>query len=295
MIEVHSAVIPGRMILKTDISPSRPTIRANRSQVKLILTNLLTNAREAIGEREGDIRVAVRCVPASDIVSLRLFPADWRPRTNASYACLEVSDTGVGISPGELDQIFDPFFSTKFTGRGLGLAVVLGTVRTHEGAVTVESEPNRGSTFRVFWPLEAQQDEPLLKPEGEGSRPIQSEGLVLLVDDDPQLCAMVQTMLGFMGYRVVTAGDGFEAVKIFRERQDEIRLVLLDLTMPGMNGWETLSALRALTPEIPVILSSGYDEARATQGDHLELPQVFLSKPYRMKELEAALDQAGKA
>jgi two-component system, cell cycle sensor histidine kinase and response regulator CckA len=290
VVEAQGAAIPRRMTLRTDISHGRPTIKANRGQLKLILTNLITNPREAIGEREGDILVSVRGVPASGIMSPRFFPADWKPQADASYACLEVSDTGVGINPDELDQIFDPFFSTKFTGRGLGLAVALGTVRTYGGAVIVSSTPGRGSTFRVFWPLEAEKAVTLRKPEGEGSQPIQGEGLVLFVDDEPQLRDMGQTMLSRIGYQVVTAGDGFEAVKIFRERKDEIRLVLLDLTMPGLNGWETLAAVRALAPAIPVILSSGYDEAQVMQGDHLELTQTFLHKPYQMKDLKAALD-----
>jgi CheY-like chemotaxis protein len=204
-----------------------------------------------------------------------------------------VSDNGCGINPEQLDLIFDPFFSTRFTGRGLGLAVVLGTVRSYGGAIAVESEPGRGSMFQVFWPIAEQGAKSPVQPtETETSKPIIGSGFVLFVDDESQLRNVAEVMLKRLGFKVLTAGHGLEALEIFRMRKYEISLVILDLTMPGMNGWETLEALRALRHDIPVILAIGYDEAKAMEGKHAELPQAFLHKPYRMVELKAALGAA---
>ncbi len=252
---------------------------------------LIVNAWEAIGEGEGEIRVSLRIVDATETSSPHVFPADWKPEKD-TYACLEVSDTACGIDPEQLDLIFDPFFSTRFTGRGLGLAVVLGTVRSYGGAIAVASEPGRGSIFQVFWTIAEPEAQTVHKAETDVSKPIEGLRLVLFVDDEAQLRNMAELMLGHLGFSMIQAGHGLEALEIFRARKDEISLVILDLTMPGMNGWETLEALRALRHDIPVILASGYDEAKAMEGKHAELPQAFLHKPYRMVELKAALGAA---
>ena len=196
-----------------------------------------------------------------------------------------MADAGCGIACKDIEKIFDPFFTTKFTGRGMGLSVVLGIVKAHNGGITVESEPGRGSIFRVFFPLSAEEvprqpDKPIQSPE------IQEGGTVLLIEDEEQVRKMARTMLTHLGYRVIEAKDGVEAVEIFQQHQDEIRCVLSDLTMPRMNGWDTLAALRKLSPDIPVILSSGYDEAQVMADEHPERPNAFLGKPYRLQELK---------
>jgi signal transduction histidine kinase len=253
--------VPKGVRLRTELPPEALVIMADASHVKQILTNLVTNAWEAIGEREGEITVGVYPVPAAAIEKARFFPMDWKPKAQ-NYACLSVSDTGSGLDEATIEKIFDPFFSTKFTGRGLGLAVVLGLVRAHEGAITVESEIDCGTGFRVFFPLpehEIQVSRSLVEPIS--GAPV-SGSLILVVDDEPMLRKMAQTMLNRMGYEAITAGDGIEAVEIFRGRKGEFRLVLLDLSMPRMAGWETIEVLRALRRDIPVILASGYDEAQ---------------------------------
>ena len=294
VVETQMSSIPQRVTMMIDIPPHGPTIKANQAQVRQVLSNLIVNAWEAIGEGEGEIRVSLRIVDATETSSPHIFPADWKPDKD-TYACLEVSDTACGIDPEQLDLIFDPFFSTRFTGRGLGLAVVLGTVRSYGGAIAVASEPGRGSIFQVFWTIAEPEAQTVHKAEADVSKPIEGLRLVLFVDDEAQLRNMAELMLGHLGFRVIQAGHGLEAVEIFRERKDEINLVILDLTMPGMNGWETLAALRALRLDIPVVLASGYDEAKAMEGEHAELPQAFLHKPYRMAELKAALAAAAVA
>jgi CheY-like chemotaxis protein len=247
------------------------------------------NATEANGDGEIEVIVAVGVAPAAVIRTFRRYPQDWQPREE-SYACLSVSDTGAGMNEETMEQLFDPFFTTKFPGRGLGLAVVLGLVKTHEGAVTVESAPGKGAVFRVFLPLAEHEADQPAPAEPLASLPVEDRGLVLLVEDEAMLRNMAETMLGLLGYDVIAAADGVDAVEVFREHRDEVQCVILDLTMPRMDGWETLAALRKLAPDIPVILTSGYNESQALSGDHLERPQAFLHKPYRMAELHSALE-----
>jgi len=274
---------PKGTLIKADFPSRGPVIRGNAAQIHHVVSNLLTNAWESADEHRRGIRMIVKTVTQADILSLKCFPIDWRPRDMA-YACLEVADAGCGISEKDIEKICDPFFSTKFTGRGLGLSVVLGIMRAHHGAVTVESEPKRGSIFRIFFPI---------SPDEVPHQPVKStqaletkQGCtVLVVDDEPMVRKMAAIMLTRLGFRVLEARDGVEAVTIFKQNQSEIRCVISDLTMPNMDGWETLDALRKLSPDIPVILSSGYDEAQVMAGEHPEPPNAFLGKPYQLKML----------
>ena len=161
------SAMPRGVILETNLPAPGPVISANANQLQEVLTNLMTNAWEACGEGRGAIRLSIKTVSAADIPAAVRFPIDWQPQDSAeAYACLEIADAGGGIEPKDFDKLFDPFFSTKFVGRGLGLPVVLGIARSHDGVVTVESEPSRGSTFRVFIPVSARTlpQKPVLRP-----------------------------------------------------------------------------------------------------------------------------------
>jgi two-component system, cell cycle sensor histidine kinase and response regulator CckA len=237
------------------------------------------------------VRLAVGTASPHDIQPANRFPIDWQPQLENRYSCIEVNDNGSGIAERELTELFDPFFTNKFTGRGLGLAIVLGIVRAHGGAVTVESVLGRGSTFRVYF------------PELVGSvsskaetvavvREIKWSGTVLLVEDEIAVRKITSTMLTMSGFTVLEAKDGVEAVELFKQHQGSIRYVISDLTMPRMGGWETLEALRQLERSIPVILASGYDRSQVMEGDHPELPQAFLRKPYGRAELLEAIREA---
>ena len=285
------AALPGNARLKSEFPVEGAVIRADALQLKRVLTYLAANAGEAVGEWRGSVTVAIAVIPAADIHASRFFPAGWEPKAE-TYACLSVADTGCGMTPEILDKAFDPFFSTKFTGRGLGLPVVMGIVQSHEGACAVESSPGQGTTIRVFLPVIAEQ--PLQRrtagPAGSGS--VEGRGLVLVVEDEPMLRDLTRTVLENIGYQVVEAADGAAAVEVFRQHQDQIRCVLCDLTMPRLDGWATLKALRSLRPDVAVILTSGYDEAQVLAGEHAERPQAFLHKPYASADLEAALAAA---
>jgi PAS domain S-box-containing protein len=281
------AAMPKDLLLETDLSTPSPAISADSNQLQQVLTNLVTNAWEAGGEGGRAVRVTVKQDAAAGIPARHRFPIDWRSQASA-YVCLEVLDAGSGIADKDIEKIFDPFYSSKSAGRGLGLSVVLGIVRAHKGAVTVESKPGKGSAIRVFLPVSNEQV--LSQPnDAAQSLEIAVGGTVLMVDDDEMLRKLGENMLRRLGFKVLLASDGVEALEVFEQHKDEIRCVLCDLTMPGMDGWETLAALRKLAPGLPVILASGYDKAQAMAGRHLELPQVFLSKPYQIKGLRDAI------
>jgi len=277
------AAMPNDVLLEPDFPLQGPIIKAGAHQIQQVLTNLCTNAWEAIGSSRGTIRLTVKAVSAGDIPAVQRFPLDWQPHENG-YACLEVADSGCGIAGKDVEKLFDPFFSSKFTGRGLGLPVVLGVVKAYRGAVAVESKPGKGSVFRVYFPVAS--DAPALQT-GQADRSFKAEngGAVLLVEDDDMLRKLTHAVLKGLGFEVIAASGGAAAVEAFQKRQGEIRLVLCDLTMPGMDGWETLDALRKLSPDIPVILTSGFAESQVMAGDHCTLPNAFLGKPYDRDEL----------
>ncbi len=270
------------------------------SEIQQVLSNLINNAWEAIGENKGTVDLTVKMYSHADIPTLKRFPINWQP-LEIVYACLQVSDTGHGIMNKDIERIFDPFFTTRFTGRGLGLPVVMGMVKAHGGGVTVDSEPGQGSAFRVFLPVST--DEVTFQPDlpamPEALQTVKSEefsrieggGTVLVIEDEAQVRNMVKKMLTRLGYKVIEARDGAEAVEIFQQHQHEIHIVLSDLTMPCMDGWETLAALRKLSPDIPVILSSGYDEVQVMADEHAEQPNAFLGKPYQLKVLRETINR----
>jgi PAS domain S-box-containing protein len=284
------AGIPKIVALETDLPSPGPYINADAKQIQKILASLVINAWEAIGEAPGTVHLSVKTLLAADIPTAHRFPLEWQPREQ-HYACLEVRDSGSGIKDEDIEKLFDPFYSTKFTGRGLGLSIVLGIAKTHGAVITVENRTGGGSVFRVFFLLsvqiEARQNKQIAKaPE------IVSGGTVLLVEDEATLREMTRLALVHFGFTVLQASDGVEAVAIFGQHRDEISCVLSDLTMPRMDGWETIAALRAIRHELPVILASGYDEATVMAGEHPELPDFFLNKPYDINKLG---DTIGKA
>ena len=284
------AAMPKGVYLEADLPAPGPIVNANAEELEQVLTNLSINAWEAIGKDKGTIRLAVKTVSAAEISEKHRFPVDWQPKEEC-YVCMEMADSGCGIAEKNIDALFDPFFSTKLTGRGLGLSVVLGIVRTHSGAVTVDCEEDQGSVFRIFLPLSAEAA-PCFPENAAQAREIERGSTVLLIEDEQIVRDMANAMLVYLGFDVLEAKDGIEAVELFRQHKDKIRCVLSDLSMPRMDGWETLAALRKLAPGIPVILSSGYDQAQVMAGDHPEKPQVFLCKPYQLTGLKDALTKA---
>lgn len=250
--------------------------------------NLVVNASDAIGEAEGVISITTRVIEASrELLETTYLAPNLRP---GRYVAIEVADTGSGMDAETLSRIFDPFFTTKFTGRGLGLAAVLGIVRGHRGAIRVESEPGRGTTFHLLFP--AARGDAAMAPPAAARLPWRGSGTVLLVDDEPSVRAVTARALRSFGFDVLEAADGIEGVETFAANHERIVCTLLDITMPRMGGEEALHAIRRIDPGARVLLMSGFSEEEAT-GRFAGLGITgFVQKPYELSALRAAMQEA---
>jgi CheY-like chemotaxis protein/two-component sensor histidine kinase len=284
MAHLLKTSISKKAILNLHLERGLPLIEADQSQIRQIVLNLIINASEAIGDRSGVITVAVGATRCDEEYLRKTELND--DLTPGLYIHLEVADTGCGMDAEMRRRIFEPFFTTKFAGRGLGLAAVIGIVRAHKGALKVYSEPGKGTTFKILFPAQENHSGEALPSVCNGEEEEWcGRGTILLVDDEESLLALGARMLERMGFSVLTAGDGAEAVARYRERQSEIDLVVLDLTMPHMDGAQAFGELRRINPSVRVVLASGYSEddvAARFAGKGLD---GVLPKPYTLNKL----------
>ncbi len=279
------AASPQWLVIETDFQPEGPVIDANDQLIRQILTNLVINAWEASADSHKSIRIVVQTVASTDIAESHRFPPDWHPE-HTHYACLTVEDHGCGILPKDIESIFDPFYTTKFIGRGMGLSTILGILKVYRGCITVESKADLGSIFRIFLPLSTPSPS-IVKPSVSTGKT--SKGRILLIDDETMVRDIADMMLNRLGYDVLQAASGKEGIERFKQHRETLDAVICDLIMPDMDGWQVLSTLRALDPHVKVILSSGYDEATIMAEAHADRPDGFLGKPYRTEELSACM------
>jgi len=289
MMRVLKVGLHENVQLRTLLAPELPPIEADASQMQQVVMNLITNANEAIGERAGEIAVSTGVVKLDAAALDRCVRADdARP---GWFVFVEVADTGCGMDAKTMERIFEPFFTTKFTGRGLGMSAIYGIVRSHRGAIEIESTPGKGTRVRVMFPaLEAPKQEAIQQPQPL----VSGKEAVLVVDDEPELRRMLAKMLHQLGVQeVLFAADGIEAEEVFRREHDRLLLVVLDFRMPHRDGLETLRVLRAIDAQVPIVLSSGYGEEDLAQksGDGLQA-FAFLAKPYRLAQLRRLLEEA---
>lgn len=287
LVDLLPMSISRRAELRFDLAVGPVRVEADATQLRQVVMNLVMNASEALGDGPGRITLSTRVLELdADALQRMHTGARLVPGT---YVELDVADTGGGITPDAVPRIFDPFFTTKFTGRGLGLAAVRGIVAGHRGAICVSSDIGRGSLFRVILPATHQAR----ACEAEfGTRNEVAEPTILVVDDEPTVRRVVRRVLEGSGHRVLEAGDGVEAVRIFRDHRDEIAAVLLDLTMPRMGGRETFAALRETGSAVPVVLTSGYAESEAVSGFADDGPIAFLQKPFTSRDVVAVVQIA---
>ncbi|HEX9010334.1 MAG TPA: PAS domain S-box protein [Holophagaceae bacterium] len=288
MAHLLGVSISKKVALRFQLQPGLPAMMAEASQIQQVIMNLVTNASEAIGEAEGlvAIRTGTQAYTAEDLA--RDFPG--QALAPGTFLVLEVSDNGQGMDAETQARIFEPFFTTKFTGRGLGLSAIQGIVRGHRGGIRVYSELGKGTTFKLIFP--AGSDPVPATTPAEETESWQGSGTLLVVDDEEEVRTIAEALLRSLGFEVVLAADGLEALEAYRKAGGKIRAVLMDLTMPHMDGVETFRELRRLDPDCRVILTSGYNEQEAIHEFLGKGLAGFVQKPFLRDDLSRALRKA---
>lgn len=279
MSHLLEIAIASNVVMRLDLSDSGVTTDGDVTQLRQVVMNLITNGSDAICEKSGivTIRTGTAHCAEEDIETM----VSGNNVAPGYFAFIEVSDTGIGMEPDVIARMFDPFFSTKHKGHGLGLAAMLGIVQGHHGGIRVYSEPDKGTTIKVYLPLSED------RPAGiqQQTESISGNGLVLVVDDVEAVRASTKRILEFAGYEVLTSEDGQESVEVFRQRVHELSLVLLDMTMPRMEGKDAFREMRRINPDVPVILMSGYNEQDATNEFCGRGLAGFIQKPFKPEDL----------
>jgi PAS domain S-box-containing protein len=276
------AAIPSTVHLRLEVRDDLPTIEGDPAQIQQVFMNLAINGAEAMaGGGTGTLLITTGVMNIDEEYSRALFAAEQLAPGRYVYA--EVHDTGMGMDEATKARIFDPFFTTKKTGRGLGLAAVLGIMRSHRGAIRVYSSPGKGTTFKVFFP--AADGTPDLPQPGAIDEDLRGSGLVLVVDDEQIVREATRAGLATYGYDVIVAEHGLSALEIFRQLKDRVTIVVLDMTMPVMGGEETFQAMRQLDPAVTALLTSGFNEIEATRRFTTKGLAGFLQKPFTPDQL----------
>ncbi len=266
-----------------------PSIQADAAQIRQVVMNLITNGSDAIADESGKVIVETSTIDCdAAFLSATYFDNEL---AEGEYVCLKVTDTGCGMDEETSASVFDPFFTTKITGRGLGLAAVLGIVRSHGGAIKVDSEVGRGTCFTVVLPASTSTAGVADVGTEEKAEKFRGSGTAMLIDDDETVCLVTRQMLESLGFSVVTAGEGAEAIEQFEEHADSVSVIFLDVAMPTMSGDEILRRIREIKDDVPVILLSGYSEQVVVDEFHDLVIAGFLQKPYNLKMLKERLGE----
>ena len=272
-----------KVTLRYCVAEKVPRIRGDVSQIRQVAMNLITNASEAIGDRTGVITISIRGVELRAGELEKTVPPGGLPA--GRYVRLEVSDTGAGMSEETMQKIFDPMFTTKITGRGLGLASLLNVVQRHNGAVEVRSQLGHGSVFLIYFPIDTAsenagvEEAPVAVAEWRGC------GTAMIVDDEKAIRNVASALLQRFGFRVITAADGLEAVDLYAGNSGEITLLLMDLNMPRLNGLEATERIRRINPKVPVLFMSGYSREQVVERFGERPHTDFIKKPFQSNEL----------
>jgi CheY-like chemotaxis protein len=292
MLHMLKTCISKKCVLNLNLKKDLPITAGDPSQMRQIIMNFVLNASEAIGERSGVIAVSTSTM----VCTTEYFEAGYvlKPEKSGLYVALEVSDNGTGMDVETFNRIFEPFFTTKFSGRGLGLSAVLGIIRSHGGGLRVYSELGVGTTFKVLFPV-VQKGNAIADVLSVGDELAdlswRGNGTVLLVDDEETVRSVCCRKLNHLGFDVLMADNGLDGVELYREKRDEIDLVILDLTMPKMGGEEAFRELRAMNPNVKVVLSSGYTKMDVISRFSGKKISGFLRKPFTMGELMVVLSR----
>jgi CheY-like chemotaxis protein len=291
MVRMLKVTTSHNVVINTRLSSDIPTITGDAGQLRQVVMNLVINASEAIGEEHGVIDVSL----ARAKIKAGQGDKDYNGKIiqAGQYICLQVTDSGCGMEIETMRRIFEPFYTTKFTGRGLGMSATLGIITAHKGTLQLESRPGQGTTFKIYLPaqISAAEEEALQQPP---EAPWKGSGTILLVEDEEQILLIAKVILKKLGFVVIEAADGKEALELYRKHAVEITLVLTDIGMPVMDGYELFRELKKLKPELPIIVSSGYGDtavaSRIAGGD----VAGFLGKPYNFEQMQELLKRVAK-
>ena len=281
MIRLLNPSIPSNVSIQFDLARNLRPVLADSGQLQQIVMNLVINAAEAIGEQPGSISVRTRMRNIDhDFIRRELGRDEIEP---GMYVSLEVSDSGEGMDSATVAKIFDPFFTTKFTGRGLGLAAVSGIVRGHKGSIKVTTARGQGTTFVVLLPAAAEA--PVEVAKEIPIEDLNGNATVLIVDDEEVVLQTAKDALERHGYSILTAENGAAGIDVLEREKHRVSLIVLDLSMPGMSGQQALPRFRAVKPDVPVIVSSGFSEIEALRVFEGQRVAGFIQKPYTVNRL----------
>jgi CheY-like chemotaxis protein len=287
MVTMLKATTKQNVAIISDLSANLPTLMGDASQLRQIVMNLIINAAEAIGDAQGVIKI---------LLTKRVVTVGQREEDHLGtlipagcYICLEISDTGCGMDEETKQRIFEPFYTTKFSGRGLGMSATLGIITAHKGALQLSSRQGLGSTFKIYLPAQNSDaaDHETLRQAVQ--TPWQGSGTILLVEDEEQVMHVARAMLEALGFTVVEACNGKEALELYRKNAADIMLVITDIGMPVMDGYALFRELKLLNPLLPIIISSGYGDAEVSSRiAHADIAGLF-SKPYNFDKMREVL------
>ena len=286
MLELLKVSISKHAVLSTVLRDNLPAVQGNAAQIRQVVMNLVINASEAIGEKQGVITVTTAQMSGSENLA---FNGATLPQ--GDYVRLQVSDTGCGMTEAVKAKIFDPFFSTKFAGRGLGLGVVQGIVRGHGGTIDLKSSPGEGTTFQVFLPCTPQRVAKIhraISSSGVGQSKART-GTILVVEDEETLRLAVSKALRKSGFSVMEANDGSGAMDLLRAHKDEIDVVLLDVTLPGIASREVFEETQRMRPDLKVIVTSAYSKETVDSSFAGLAVEHFIRKPFRLVDIARLL------
>jgi two-component system cell cycle sensor histidine kinase/response regulator CckA len=286
MVKMLKASLSKNVAIQFDNPAEMLFVLGDASQIRQVVMNLIINASEAIGESQGEIRVSL----SKAVIKADQTVKDHQGKTipPGRYACLEVADNGCGMDNETRQRIFEPFYTTKFTGRGLGMSAVLGIIMSHDGALQVFSRSGQGTTFRIYLPV---QSSDFVGSESPQQVPAhwKGSGTVLLVEDEEMIMSVAKIMIEELGFTVIEASNGKEALELYQKHAADITLVLTDMGMPVMDGYALLGELKKLAPELPIIISSGFGNSVVSERVAPEEIAGLISKPYNFEQMQEIL------
>lgn len=287
MLKMLQSTIAKNVVIKPELSVDVPCVIGDASQIRQVVMNLIINAAEAIGDAQGEVRVSL----SQKVLNKDAAEKDYLGKIipHGFYVCLEVADTGGGMSYETYNRIFEPFYTTKFSGRGLGMSAVLGIIQTHSGALQLSSELGKGTTFKIFLPAQNKDCIGENSLQQVSSTTWQGNGTILLVEDEVQVLLIARTMLQRLGFTVIEASNGKEALELYQKNAADIKLVITDMGMPVMDGYRLHSELKTLRADLPIIISSGFGDTVVKTRIANEDIAGSISKPYSFDRLRDVL------